>query len=230
MNSRCVCCDHERLCHDKGCWPAKYDRDREVTPPPELTSAAHQLALERCTKLEAAINEWVAASDMPARSSDAGETSVWMARSVSAENALRALVGAGPKEPQATGLLERARLLEAELAKAQKTVDFFVTGLGSESFDLDCEIERREEATADAIDALEARNLLASAIDTIDAVHSSGLVSCATRAAQLIRWAAELRAALAGVLAQRRTSEGYATAEEQDVVREARRVLIRCGR
>lgn len=231
-NSRCVKCDHDRLCHPKGCWSAAYDRDQSVTAPPEFTASAHQLAFERCTQLESAIDEWISASDMPARSSDAGETSVWLARSVSAENALRALVGTGPKEPQATGLLERAQQLEAELAKARETVAFFTTATGPD-FDLDSELELREAdlgLTRLVADTMRAVGLLAPAIRTVDGVTDDGLTSCATRAAQLIRWAAELRAALAGILAQRRTSEGYASAEEQDVVREARRVLGTGGR
>ena len=68
----------------------------------------------RIQELEAAVMEWVDATDAPARSNNRSESSVWLARVTSAEDALRAAVGEAPKHPGATGLPERAAQLETE--------------------------------------------------------------------------------------------------------------------
>jgi len=70
--------------------------------------------IARTQELEAALLEWVDATDAPARSNNRSESSVWLARVTSAEDALRAAVGEAPKHPGATGLPERAAQLETE--------------------------------------------------------------------------------------------------------------------
>lgn len=82
-----------------------------------VVRAAEVLSSDRIATLESAIREWIAANDAPARSGNRGETSVWLARTVDAENALRAVVDVDPKHPGATGLAQRAEQLEIEVGQ-----------------------------------------------------------------------------------------------------------------
>jgi hypothetical protein len=104
----------------------------------------------RIAELEAVIREHIAAHESPARSSNRGETSVWLARTADAERALRVAVGATVPFPhaEATGVLARAERLEAEVARMRSVVeaadawlDDPCKGLGS----------HREHGLADAV-------------------------------------------------------------------------------